>query len=58
MEIDTIATHDAQVIKRLVGNGETLSTVAAQLGYTPSEAQELLDHAANNHHILVGFWKG
>jgi hypothetical protein len=57
MEIDTIATHDAQAIRRLVDNGEPLSTSAAQFGYTPKEAQELLDHAANNHHILVGWWK-
>ena len=58
MEIDTMATHDAVAIKRLVNNGESLSTSAAQFGYTPKEAQELLDHAAKNHHILVGWWKG
>ena len=57
MEIDTLATHDAQAIQRLVDNGEPLSTSAAAFGYTPSEAQELLDHAASNHHILVGWWK-
>jgi len=57
MEIDTIATHDAQAIKRLVDNGEPLSTSAAQYGYTPIEARELLDHAKNNHHIIVGWWK-
>ena len=57
MEIDTLATYDAQAIQRLVTNGEPLSTSAAQFGYTPSEAQELLDHAASNHHILVGWWK-
>ena len=53
-----MATHDAVAIKRLVNNGESLSTSAAQFGYTPKEAQELLDHAAKNHHILVGWWKG
>lgn len=58
MEIDTIATHDAQAIQRLVDNGEPLSTSAASFGYTPIEAKELLEHAANNHHILVGWWKG
>ena len=58
MEIDTIATHDAQAIRRLVNNGEPLSTSAAEFGYTPTEAQELLAHAENNHHILVGWWKG
>jgi hypothetical protein len=57
MEIDTIATHDAQAIQRLVDNGEPLSTVSAKFGYTPTEAQELLDHAQNNHHILLGWWK-
>ena len=57
MEIDTIATHDAEQIKRLVGNGEPLSNTAAKFGYTPKEAQELLDHAQNNHHILIGWWK-
>ena len=58
MEIDTIATYDAQAIRRLVNKGEALSTTAAAFGYTPTEAQELLDHAENNHHILVGWWKG
>ena len=53
MEIDTIATYDAQALKRLVDKGEPLSTSAAAFGYTPSEAQELLDRATNNHHILV-----
>jgi hypothetical protein len=57
MEIDTIATYDAEQIRRLVDKGEPLSTSAAQFGYTPSEAQELLDHAANKYHILVGWWK-
>tara|TARA_R110002153_G_C13183473_1_gene485322 strand:- start:205 stop:378 length:174 start_codon:yes stop_codon:yes gene_type:complete len=57
MEIDTTATHDAQAIKRLVDNGEPLSTSAAQYGYTPTEAEELLNHAENNHHIIVGWWK-
>ena len=57
MEIDTIATHDAEKIKRLVDNGEPFSNVAAEFGYTPKEAQELLDHAQNNHHILIGWWK-
>ena len=54
MEIDTIATYDAQAIKRLVDNGKSLSTCAEQYGYTPKEAQELLDHAKNNHHIIAG----
>ena len=54
MEIDTIATYDAQAIQRLMDNGEPLSTSASAFGYTPSEAQELLDHATNNHHIIVG----
>ena len=57
MEIDTIATYDAEQIRILVDNGESLSTAAAQFGYTPIEAQELLDHAKNNHHILVGWYK-
>jgi hypothetical protein len=57
MEIDTIATHDAEQIRRLVDKGEPLSTTAAGFGYTPSEAQKLLDHAANNYHILVGWWR-
>mgnify|MGYP003638578957 CR=1 FL=1 len=57
MEIDTHATYYAEQIRRLVDNGEPLSTTAAAFGYTPSEAQELLDHAANNHYILVGWWK-
>jgi hypothetical protein len=55
--IDYVATRDAAEIRRLVENGEPLSTSAADFGYTPKEAQELLDHAANNHHILVGWWK-
>lgn len=55
--IDTIATHDAEQIRRLVDNGEPLSTTAAGLGYTPSEALQLLDHAANHPDILVGWWK-
>lgn len=58
MDIDTVATSDAAEIKRLVDNGEPLSTTAAGFGYTPTEAQELLDYAANNTHILVGWWKG
>jgi hypothetical protein len=33
---------DARAIKRLIDNGEPLSTTAAQYGYTPSEAEELL----------------
>ena len=57
MEIDTVATYHAQAIKRLIDNGEALSTSAAQYGYTPKEAKELLDHAKNNHHIIVGWWK-
>jgi len=57
MEIDTIATHDAQAIQRLLDNGEPFNTSAAEFGYTPTEAKELLDHAANNHHILIGWWK-
>tara|TARA_B110000977_G_scaffold21598_1_gene25849 strand:- start:197 stop:394 length:198 start_codon:yes stop_codon:yes gene_type:complete len=54
--IDTIATHDAAEIKRLTDCGEPLSTTAAQFGYTPLEGQILLDHAANNHQILAGWW--
>ena len=55
--IDYVSTRDAAEIRRLVENGEPLGTSAAQFGYTPKEAQELLDHAVNNHHILVGWWK-
>ena len=55
--IDTIATHDAQTIKRLVDIGEPLSTSAAQFGYTPIEGEKLLQHAENNLHILVGWWE-
>lgn len=55
--IDHIATYDADAIRRLVDRGEPLSTAAAQFGYTPGEARQLLDHAANNHHILVGWWQ-
>ena len=57
MEIDTIATHDAEQMRRLVSNGEPIAGAAAAFGYTPKEAQELLDHAQNNHHILIGWWK-
>ena len=57
LEIDTLATHDAAEIKRLTDNGEPLSTTAAGFGYTPKEAQELLNYAVDNHHILVGWWK-
>lgn len=57
MEIDTVATYDAQSIKRLIDNGEALNTSAAQFGYTPIEAQQLLDHASSHHHIVVGWWK-
>ena len=57
MEVDTIATYDAQAIRRLLDSGEPLSTTAAQFGYTPSEAQALLDYASKNHHILVGWYK-
>ena len=45
-EVDMTAeytqAYDARAIKRLVDNGEPLSTSAAQYGYTPSEAEELL----------------
>lgn len=34
--------YDARAICRLVRMGEPLSTSAAQYGYTPSEAEELL----------------
>ena len=54
--IDHMATHDAAEIKRLTDIGEPLSTVAAGFGYTPTEAQRLLTHAENNHHILCGWW--
>ena len=57
MEIDTIATHDAQAMQCLLDNGEPFNTSAAAFGYTPTEAKELLNHAANNHHILIGWWK-
>ncbi len=40
--IDHIQLYDARAIKRLVNMGEPLSTSAAQYGYTPSEAKELL----------------
>ena len=57
MEIDTHATYYAQEIRRLVDNGEPLSTTAAKFGYTPSEALQLLEQAANHPDILVGWWK-
>ncbi|URC15502.1 hypothetical protein BD1_61 [Octadecabacter Antarctic BD virus 1] len=40
---DHIAEYDADAIRKLLNAGEPLSTTAAQFGYTPSEAQELLD---------------
>lgn len=55
--IDHLATHDAEAIRRLVRNGEPLSTSAANYGYTPSEAQTLLDHADSNSPILLGWWE-
>jgi hypothetical protein len=57
MEIDTIATHDAEQIRRLVCNGAPFITTAAGFGYTPSEALQLLEQAANHPDILVGWWK-
>lgn len=42
MTEDYTQAYDARAIKRLVDNGEPLSTSAAQYGYTPSEAEELL----------------
>ena len=57
MMIDTIATHDAAEIKRLIQNGESMSTTAAGLGYTPSEAVKLLEYAQDHHNIVVGWWK-
>ena len=56
MEIDTIATHDAQAIRSLVDKGEPLSTTAAAFGYTSKEAQKLLDHYEHNPYIFVGWW--
>jgi len=50
MEIDTIATQDAEAIRRLIEYGEPLSTSAAQFGYTPKEAQDLLNHT---HRVRV-----
>ena len=55
MEIDTIATYDAEKIRNLMGKGKPLNNIAARFGYTTSEAKALLDHAAKNHHILVGW---
>ena len=52
--IDHMATHDAEAIRRLVSNGEPLSTSAAEFGYTPSEAQTLLDYDGP---FLMGWWK-
>lgn len=52
--IDHMATHDAESIRRLVSSGETLNTVAAQFGYTPSEAHVLLHHTGP---ILLGWWE-
>ena len=57
MQIDPIATHDAEKIRNLIENGEPLSTSAAQFGYTPSEAQQLLDHAKKHHHFLVDWYE-
>jgi hypothetical protein len=51
--IDDIATHDAEAIRRLVRNGEPLSTSAAQYGYTLSEARVLLDYVGP---FLAGWW--
>ena len=40
-----LAKYDAKAIRRLLCNGEPLSTTAAQFGYTPKEAKELLEYA-------------
>ena len=56
--IDDMATHDAQAIKRLVNNGEMLSTSAAQYGYTPSEAWDLIEQYDRFGFVLVNWWKG
>lgn len=50
--IDPIATYDAKAIRRLLEMGEPLSTTAAQFGYTPIEALELLNRARNNRYLL------
>ena len=42
MQEDLTQAYDARAIKRLIDNGEPLSTSAAQYGYTPSEAEDLL----------------
>jgi hypothetical protein len=55
--IDDIATHDAEAIRRMTDRGEMLSTSAAQYGYTPSEAWQLLDHLDRFGFILVDWWK-
>lgn len=57
MEIDTIATHDAETMRRMLDSGEPLSSTAAQFGYTSGEAAELLEYAENNTQIPVGWWK-
>jgi hypothetical protein len=42
MTAEHMQAYDARAIYRLVRMGEPLSTSAAQYGYTPSEAEELL----------------
>jgi hypothetical protein len=55
--VDDIATHDAQTIKRLMSNGESLSGSAAGFGYTPNEAILLLSLMAKDGHVLVNWWE-
>ena len=47
-KVDINSLYDARAIKRLVDNGEPLSTSAAAYGYTPREAEELLAQQAAN----------
>ena len=56
--IDHLATYDAEQMRRLLRNGEPLNTTAAQFGYTPAEAEELLEYAENNLYILEGWFHG
>jgi len=56
--IDHLATYDAEQMRLMRCKGKPLSTTAAQFGYTPTEAAELLDHAENNFYILEGWYRG
>jgi hypothetical protein len=42
MQEDFTQAYDARAIKRLIDKGEPLSTIAAEFGYTPSQAKGLL----------------